>query len=328
MGIFAALFLLAWLIYYRRFVAAHVLMVVLFLYHTITTLVFSMTLAANADYYLIVWMGILLFASHKLFFLQFTAVLFYTLSTVVKLHEGWIGATYFSALIGGLPLFPEEWAVFLTNGVMLLEMVGVWFLFHPRARVRYPLLLLLTLFHLYSGLHVGWKFPTVVLPVIIALFGPLYTRARVPKDKASLCGWSIVVMLCVLQSISVLIPGDTKMTMEGNRYGPTFMYEANHQCISTLTQESGVQRIESAKAWVRCDPYVYMVDAQRKCNFATGEPIAWTFDHAINGGPFLRIVDVPNVCALVYRPLHRNEWIRDVKDNPPIIRYPVKNPHD
>jgi hypothetical protein len=215
---------------------------------------------------------------------------------------------------------------------MFVEMVGVWFLFHPRSSIRYSVLAFLAVFHVYSGLHVGWKFPTVVLPVIIALFGPLYTRARVPKDRASLVGWTIVLVLCVLQSISLLIPGDTKVTLEGNRYGPTFMYEANHQCVSTLTQGTGIhartERTESAKAWVRCDPYVYMVDAQRKCNFATGEPIAWTFDHAINGGPFLRIVDVPNVCTLVYKPFTRNVWIRDVKDHPLVVGYPVTNPHD
>jgi hypothetical protein len=332
MSIFALLLLLAWLMYYRRFVAAHAIMVGLFLYHVAITLFFSMNLAANADYYLIVWMLILLFGAHKLFFLQFTAVLFYTLSTVVKVHEGWVGGTYFSALIGGLPLFPETWTVVLTNLVMLVEMVGVWFLFHRSPRVRYALLVFLTVFHVYSGLHVGWKFPTVVLPVMLALFGPLYRKVRVPKDKASLFGWVVVIVLCFLQAIPVLIPGDTKMTMEGNRYGPTFMYEANHQCVSTLRFGEGSQarmeRVESAKAWIRCDPYVYMVDAQRRCNFASGEPVAWTFDHAINGGPFLRIVDVPNVCTLQYKPWRRNEWIRDVRDNPAVIGYPVKNPHD
>ena len=114
-----------------------------------------------------------------------------------------------------------------------------------------------------------------------------------------------------LQFISILIPGDEKLTMEGNKYG-LYMFEANHQCISKFTIENhdGTEdilerQVESARS--RCDVYRYWFTvSKRYCQEKSIEKISWTFDHSINGGPFLRIVEQENICDLQYKPFSHN----------------------
>lgn len=140
----------------------------------------------------------------------------------------------------------------------------------------------------------------------------------------------MTLLLC-LQLMPVFIQGDEKLTLEGNKYG-LYMFEANHQCISTtrIFFHDGKVRTdkrESKSARDRCDPYRVWFHIKNKfCErMPGGVRVAWTFDHSINGGPFLRIVDVEDVCTLSYHALKHNAWIRTERDKPPVIGYPVEN---
>jgi len=58
----------------------------------------------------------------------------------------------------------------------------------------------------------------------------MYSKTELPLSKKAIGGWLLVIALIGLQLISVLTPGDEKITLEGNQYG-MYMFEANHQCV-------------------------------------------------------------------------------------------------
>jgi len=212
-----------------------------------------------------------------------------------------------------------------------MEIVGAWFLFSKNWALQRLAIFFFVVFHLYSGLLVGFRYPTTVLPTLFILFGPFYRHIRVPLNKKAIAGWLLVTALFPLQFISNIIPGDEKLTLEGNKYG-LYMFEANHQCISNVTVVSSVgteenSRRESESSRSRCNPYRYWFRIKQQCEAVKKLEgrIKWTLDHSINGGPFLRIVDEQDICELAYKALGRNEWIKTEKDDPEVIGYPVEN---
>ena len=327
MFFFGLMVLVAYLIYRRDWFLAHITLLPLFLWHA--TVVLGTGIAGNYDYYLMIFGIVTLFFPHKLFFIKLNLVLFYFLSTAVKLHEGWVLGTYFSALKYGLPIFPAWSIPFWTNLVIFMEMVAAWFLFSRRVWLQRSVFAFFVIFHLYSGTLVQYHYPSIVLPTLVIVFGIFYRYTPPPLDRRSIAGWTLVALLCALQSISFFIPGDTKLTMEGNRYG-LYMFEANHQCVSQVQvyfvdghSESFVD--ESSNARKRCDPWRYFSRIKKACEVTPDlRRVAWQFDHSINGGPFMRIVDESNACGLDYKPFSHNEWIKTEKEAE-IIGYPVEN---
>ena len=329
--LFGTSLLAVYTMYRKDWVLSHMLLTVLFVWHVFVLFVLTAGLAGNYNYYLAILSFVLLFAPHKEFFLKLTLVVLYFLSTAVKIHEGWILGTYFSALKTGLPLFPDWSIPIWTNLVIFMEMVGAWFLLSKRGVLQKVVFTWFLFFHVYAALFVGPRFPLVVIPTMLILFGPWYQYQQIPRDMRSLFGWMLIIVLFGVQSVSFLMPGDVKRTLEGNLYG-VYMFEANHQCISeivvhTKNGEEQNSRQESVNARNRCDPYRVWFALNQLCtrNTQTLERISWTFDHSINGGPFYRIVDVENACDLTYKPFSHNEWIKTLSDNPEIIGYPVEN---
>ena len=332
MGMFFLLGLAVWLLYKKDYVLAHITILPVAIWHFLGVYVFTGSLSGNYEYYLAIFAITLLFLPHKQFFLKFYLVLFYFLSTTIKIHEGWILGTYFSALNTGLPVFPDWSIAIMVNIVIVMQMVFAWFVFSKNTFLRNWAIFFFFIFHLYSGIIVGFRYPSVVLPTLFILYIMFYKYQKFPVDKKSIVGWLIALLLIGIQFISVIIPGDEKLTLEGNQYG-LYMFEANHQCISTIKiyRNSGgkapeVIENQSESARNRCDPYRYWFTANKGiCLNENTEKISWTFDHSINGEPFLRIVDTKNICDLEYKAFDHNEWIKIEKDNPEIIGYPVQN---
>jgi hypothetical protein len=322
----------AYLMYRKKWTGAHLALIPSFLWHAFVCFVLTASISGNYDYYIFFLTLILLFFPHKEFFLKCGLVFFYVLSTVAKIHETWILGTYFSALKTGLPLFPRWSIPIWTNFVIFMEMVGSWFLMSRRVLLQRTVLAFFIIFHLYSGLLVGYRYPATVLPMLIILFGPLYAYTLAPFTRRAIFGWVLIALMCCMQFIPRLIPGDEKLTMEGNRFG-LYMFEANHQCVSIVhvnkNDGSTEYRKESYSARQRCDPYEYWFRIHTIC---VRDPdimsVAWTFDHSIDGGPFLRIVDVPDACTLSYQPFARNTWIKTEYDHPAVEGYPLENLYD
>lgn len=305
----------------REWFFAHLFTSVLFSWKAFVMFVMTMSYSGNFDYYHIVLTGILLFLPLKLFFLKIVFVFFYFLAATIKLHETWILGTYFSALKTGLPIFPESITPLITNLVIGMQIVGVWLLLSKHRWLQIPALSYFTTFHLYSTILVGFRYPGTVLPALLILFGDHSSRARQRDFFATgiqwraLPGWCLVACMVVLQLSSVFIPGDERYTLEGNKLG-LYMFEANHQCIgkATIHLEDGSthkKEVGSSLARDRCEPYDAWFRLNELCQHSENiARIEWTFDHAINGGPFYRIVDTDNACELEYHMLQHNDWIQ------------------
>jgi len=330
MFIFGVLVFIGYLLLKKKWLEASILLLIPYLWHTANTFIITDFARDNYEYYVVIFTSILLFFPHKEFFLKLSLVLFYVLSTFAKVHPAWITGGYFTNLQLGLPLFPNWSIPLLTNFVMFAELIGAWFLLSKHPWLQRTALTFFIIFHIYSGILVEYRYPATVLPMILAVFGPFYRWTPPPFTKRSLLGWSLVTLLVFLQLTPKMIPGDEKLTLEGNGYG-LYMFDSNHQCVSEATYHYNNGQTEtvsaaSSLARNRCDPYRYWFFYNQICErYPDTERIAWTFDHSINGDDFLRIIDVEDVCSLQYKPFSRNEWIKTHSDNPEAVGKPVKN---
>lgn len=347
----------------KRWNTAHALLLLLFTFKVVASLLMNWGVAGVYDYYHLILTIILLFFPHKEYFGKVTFVFLYFLSATIKFHSSWLLGTYFTSLQIGLPLFPESLTVLLSQSVIISQIFGCWFLLSSNTWHQRLALIYFSIFHLYSGTLVGFNYPTIAETTLLILFGPLYRFQLPPINWRAVAGWTFLFLLLCLQLAAHFIPGDEKLTMEGYRFG-MWMFDANHQCITTVTtyyKESDqvhreyhaakspgdgcsgrnamcvtktdiekvgdqwvkTERIESPRSEVRCSPYTMWMQQKAHCDVAV-ERIEMQFDHAINGGPFYRIVDEPNICTLEYKAFRRNEWIK-VPPEAPAIGIPVKN---
>lgn len=364
MGLYGLMLLIVYFMWKQKWVYAHLLMVVLFLWKVFVGFVLSYLIQGPYDYYHLILTAVLLFFPFKEYFLKLVFVLLYFLSATTKIDPTWVLGTYFTTLKTGLPIFPTFLTPLFTNFVIFMQIVGAWFLLSRTVVLQRLVLIFFVIFHLYSGIFVLYHYPSIALLPLLILFGPLYTYTQPPTSRTSLPSWLFIgaVMLFQIPGFLIPLPGDRRLTLEGNRYG-MFMFEANHECVATirtyrndiplpeketiststlsscsgfycLTEtkqyaEAGLavdeRRFESVSAWNRCDPYPYWARYHAQCARNPGiVRIAFTFDHSINGGPFYRIVDTPNICSLSYAPFSHNDWIK-IPPFAPVIGYPLQN---
>lgn len=278
----------------------------------------------NYDYYHNSFCILYLFARHKLFFLRFVLVFFYFLSTASKIYPSWIIGEYFTTMKTGLPIFPFGSEAIMTNIVIMMEMIFSWFLLSNNRILQRLVLIFFITFHLYSGILVGYRYPSTVLPALIILFGPWFRFVPPPTGASSVFGWAFMGALTIAQLTPHLMPGDEKLTLEGNYFG-LYMFEANHQCFATISEGDKVlQSLRVSNARFRCNPYDMWFPAKHKyCRPGSG-PIKMQFTHSVNGRPFREIVNEPDICQLSYSAFGRNSWIKD-ESSAPIVGVPVKN---
>lgn len=359
---YGAMMLIVYYMWKKQWVYAHILITLLFIWKVLVIFVFSYVSGGPYDYYHLALLAALLFVPHKEFFLKLTFVFLYFMSVTVKFTPAWVLGTYFSSMQSGIPLLPSWSIVIATNIVIFAQIIESWFLLSRNWILQRISLIFALFFHLYSGILVGYDYPSITLPAIAILFGPLYRYTPVPFTRKAIAGWSIIVLIALFQLLGFVTPTDRFLTLEGNRFG-MFMFEANHQCVATVTRRYNVPvtaasdfetpagippcsgfyclvkrtttesaegsqqelRYESASARNRCDPYEWWARLRSRCTRdATISGIAFRFDHSIDGGPFYRIIDTPNICALEYKFLARNPWIK-LPPEAPIVGYPLQN---
>lgn len=322
--------LIAFLMSKKDWVLAHMLMLLLLVFKITFVFFITFGIGGNFDYFDIIFSIVILIFPHKLFFLKLSFVVMYFLAATIKLDDGWVLGTYFTSLQTGLPLFPDNLTPLFTNLVIFMQIVGSWFLLSSNKILQRLALFYFLCFHFYSGIIVYYRYLLSTIPILLIIFGPHYKFSKVPLDKKSIAGWTLIAIMFFMQSIPLMIEGDHRMTLEGNKYG-LYMFEANHQCISNYKIElSNGDVIEnekqSASARGRCDPYKSWFKFKQMCiRHKNISRISWQFNHSINGGPFYQIVDTPNVCELEYNTFSHNKWIKTSYDKPAVIGYPVKN---
>jgi hypothetical protein len=331
--------LLLWGIYValsKNWVRAHQLLLTLFSWKVIWIFFLTYGMGGNYDYYDMVLTFCFLFLQNKLYFAKLSFVWMYFLASTIKVHEGWIFGNYLNSLYTGAPLFPEKWLPWFSNVVILMQMIGAWFLLSKRKVLQQLAFFYFLTFHIYSGFIVSYRYITVSIPALVVLF----SNWNLFKDeefkiknisKNTFLGYLFLVFLFVGQTVAIAIPGDQKKTLEGNYYG-LYMFEANHQCISmaNVFKDSGeVQPInrQNIIANNRCDPYRYWFELKNICEKDGVSHITWTFDHSINGNQFERIVETSDACTLSYKAFSHNTWIKLDGESTKLPITVFKNPY-
>ncbi len=358
MVLYAAMLAVVYCMWKKYWDSAHALVLLLFVWKFFVGFVLSYGVLGMYDYYHLIFTAALLFIPHKEYFIKLLFVVLYFVSATIKFHPSWVLGTYFSTLQAGLPLIPDALMPLATNSVIFEQVVGCWFLLSRNKILQRIALIYFTVFHLYSGIFVLYNYPSATLPLLLILFGPMYRYQRPPVDIRSILGWVFVIVIFLFQIPSWMGSIDaTRLTVGNNRYG-MWMFDANHQCVTTIKyhyrpdikftpesstmpscsdfecvtkmdvyQENGAWvrevRRESAVSWKRCDPYEKWTIYKNQCAERYTR-ISMQLDHSINGEPFFRIIDVPNVCTLQYNLFGSNSWIATPPDAP-AIGIPVKN---
>lgn len=320
---FMILFASIYHIFKNKIATAHLLLLIPFVWKIIWIFFFTYGAHGNYDYYDLALAFILLFLPYKMYFSQVTFIWFYFLASTIKIDDGWILGNYFKTLITGAPLISEKFTPYLTNLVVIMQMLGAWFLFSNNKILQRIVFLYFLAFHIYSGFIVNFRYITISIPALVILFGNLKLFEKtnfevLPISKKTIIGYTFLAVLFFGQMIGIWIPGDQKRTLEGNYWG-LFMFEAAHQCKSSVkvfnpeNHEELLKEINTKSniANNRCDPYFDFYKIKRNfCAHASNPKVSWSFDHSVNGHPFERIVNEENICEKEYQTFQHNEWIK------------------
>jgi hypothetical protein len=352
MALFALMLLTCYWMWERKWVAAHALLSILWLWKFTAIFVLSYSIGGVYDSYHLLICAALLFVPYKEYFAKVAFVVLYFVSATIKFYPTWTLGTYFTTLELGLPLFPDYIAAFLTLTVIFEQVIGCWFLLSKNWLRQRLTLAYFSLFHLYAGVLVLFNYSLISFSTLFILFGPLYQHQRPPLTRKSIAGWMLIAIIILFQTPVHLIRGDEKYTLEGYRFG-MWMFDANHQCVVTFTSYANpggtlspsswqaprsqnctgyscltrtstfkkdgqwiqTRTLESPNAESRCSPYTFWQANKYLCDENTGR-VAMREDHAINGGPYYRIVDEPDMCNLTYKTFSHNDWIKSPPEAP------------
>jgi hypothetical protein len=199
-------------------------------------------LFANYHHFHLFFSLVFLLSQSKLRFFRGALVVGYLMSAVVKLSPSWLSGEYFNSMSDKLPLLPKVgWVVTAASvGVIVLESLGPLCWFTSIAWLRRLSFGAFILFHLYSGVVVGFWYTTLMLPLVVAAFlrfhQPLLAGYRFSRRHLPALGLFAVVLLGGLYHFS--IPGDVRLTGEG-RYLGFFMFDANRQVLFETEIQKG-----------------------------------------------------------------------------------------
>lgn len=185
-------------------------------------------------------------ARSKLFFLRIALLVTYHLAGFTKLTPSWLAGEAFNSVPDKLPLLPKaDWAVTLAcQALTAWELVGPAGWFARSAAVRKASVGLFVLFHLYSTFLVGYRYPTVMLPAVLAAFHrfdkPIHAGYRWGARHGLV--WALLGLLYLGGLLGFAIPGDIRLTGEGRTLG-LFMFDANRAADFTAEVRKGDRRL-------------------------------------------------------------------------------------
>lgn len=204
-------------------------------------------LFTNFHHFHLLYTLVFLIARGKLRYFRIALGVSYIMSGIVKLTPSWLYGEYFNSLPDKLPLFPKvNWVVTSAClGLTVLELFGPLVWLTGCSWLRRLSFGLFILFHLYSGVIVGFWYTTLMLPLVVAAFlrfnRPLFAGYRFSPRQAPALG---VLALALCGSLyHLLLPGDARLTSEGRYFG-LFMFDASRSVRFETRIEKG------NKAWV------------------------------------------------------------------------------
>ena len=199
-------------------------------------------LFANYHHFHLLFTLVFLMAGSKLRFFRLALVVGYVMSAVVKLSPSWLAGEYFNSMSNKLPLLPKVgWVVAAASvGVIILEALVPLCWFTGIAWLRRISFGAFILFHLYSGVVVGFLYTTLMLPLVVAAFlrfnRPLLAGYRFSRRHLPVFGIFAIVILGGLYHF--VLPGDVRLTGEARYFG-FFMFDANRQVLFKTEIQKG-----------------------------------------------------------------------------------------
>ena len=241
-------------------------------------------LFANYHHFHLFFTLVFLMSQGKLRFFRLALVVGYVMSAVVKLSPSWLFGEYFNSMSDKLPLLPKVgWVVTAASvGVIIMESLGPLCWFTGITWLRRLSFGAFILFHVYSGVVVGFWYTTLMLPLVVAAFlrfnHPLLAGYHFSRRQLPVFGLFALVIFGGLYHY--FLPGDVRLTGEARYFG-FFMFDANRQVLFKTEIQKG------NKMWL---VQVYRpfrndndgggtaTDALIRCNFYQDGQLTNTFD--------------------------------------------------
>lgn len=315
----------------KKWAWAHSFLILPFFWKLFYITVLTHSASVDFEYFHLPYVFIYLFVHRKLYFLRRVLSVLYLMAATMKFNESWVVGSYFSSLKLGMPLFADALIPYISNGIALFEIVTPWLLLSTRKSIRYPIISLWVVFHLYSIILVKFSYPAYCLPVLVVLFlSDFSEKDQQPSfTRKSWMGWAFLGLILALSSVPHFMTGNRLYTLQAIKFG-VGMFDANHQCVSDSTSfyKDGTSThdiYQSQAAMKRCTPYEQFFQIKQWCKNEDITSVTWKFASSVNGGAFYQIVDVANACKLEYLPFSQNKWIQLPEDGAPIVGYPDKN---
>lgn len=270
----------------------------------------------NYNYLTLLLAIVLLFAKDKLFSIKVIVTFMYLASAFIKLYPSYLAGDFFNTLNNGLPLLPRVFNSLYACFVIVLLILGPIILWSKNKLHRDVLFFILMVFHLYSIIFVGFRFPFLCIMLLYVFYLSEYDKfqfKRIYNNKLLLLLLSLMISL---QALPYLINGNHRYTAEGEKYG-YYIFNTNKQCITslTITYKDGTKKYmksSSTDPIQRCDPYRNWFILNKTCEVNQNiNNIKWLYYVSLNGSYYHKVVDTEDICKLKYRPFRHNEWIKD-----------------
>lgn len=178
-----------------------------------------------------------LFARHKLPWFRWGLAMVYWMAALVKLTPSWLQGEYFSSVPAHFPLLAASPAgvTFWSQVLIFQELVGPMLWFSRSWWLRRVSVVTFLLFHLYSGVIVGFWYTALMLPLVAGAVWNFDEPVRLPWDPPMVV---FSILLALGAALPFWIPGDVRLTAEG-RYTGLFMFDANRRVTARLEVVKG-----------------------------------------------------------------------------------------
>lgn len=211
----------------------------------------DLRLMANFHHLHLLYSFAFLISRAKLFYFRLALATSYWLSAIIKLTPSWLFGEYFNSVPGKLPFLPKDptFVMLAMQAIIVMEIIGPLMWYSNRKWVRNLSFGIFIVFHMYSGLLVGFKYTTLMLTCLI----PPFLDFNEPDQKSYMFRRRDLLPITFL-SLALfggfyhfLIPGDVRLTAEG-RYLGVFMFDANR----TVTFKATIKKADKEfVVWVK-----------------------------------------------------------------------------
>ncbi len=315
-GLGSLLFISIWYSLIEKWEKALIFLLIPLLFKIIMVYFLSYYISGNYTVIEIAVVIVLLLSKDRIFSLKILLSALYFFSAIIKVYPGYLQGNLFNTLELGLPLLPQKFNEFYSIFIVTFFLASSILIWNKNRLVKKVVFALLFIFHIYTQILVGFRFPEVSIILLFVVYiseHKVFSFVRLFKET-SLCG--LLLFFALAQFVPLFINGDSHITGEGERYG-FYIFNTNKQCVleKIYNLKTGERRIEnktSTGALYRCDPYEPWFVAQQECLLKDINSIEFKFSISLNGSPYFKVVDEKNICNIKnYKPFSHNEWIKE-----------------